>query len=142
MNSAVSAKPAAFLEPADVKRILYLAVPAQLALLTQTGVNLVDTYLIGLLEEPDRSAGQAMLSFSLALLWAVGGFLVGLSIDGPKDLHDRFRITRRGATASPATATARRTASSRPPAASSPQLSLPRHQSVCRIETSKQGVRS
>jgi uncharacterized protein len=70
------------------------------------------------------------------------GFLVGLSIDGPKHLHDRFRITRRGATASPPTATARRTASSRPPAASSPQLSLPRHQSVCRIETSKQGVRS
>ena len=80
MNSAVSAKPAAFLEPADVKRILYLAVPAQLALLTQTGVNLVDTYLIGLLEEPDRSAGQAMLSFSLALLWAVGGFLSAISV--------------------------------------------------------------
>jgi putative MATE family efflux protein len=80
MNSAVSAKPAAFLEPADVKRILYLAVPAQLALLTQTGVNLVDTYLIGLLDEPERSAGQAMLSFSLALLWAVGGFLCAISV--------------------------------------------------------------
>jgi MATE family multidrug resistance protein len=70
----------AFLESADVKRILYLAVPAQLALLTQTGVNLVDTYLIGLLEEPERSAGQAMLSFSLALLWAVGGFLSAVSV--------------------------------------------------------------
>jgi putative MATE family efflux protein len=80
MNSAVSVKPAAFLDPADVKRILYLAVPAQLALLTQTGVNLVDTYLIGLLDEPERSAGQAMLSFSLALLWAVGGFLSAISV--------------------------------------------------------------
>src|SRR5687767_617958 len=80
MNSAVSVKPAAFLESADVKRILYLAVPAQLALLTQTGVNLVDTYLIGLLEEPERSDGQAMLSFSLALLWAVGGFLSAISV--------------------------------------------------------------
>ena len=80
MNSAVSVKRAAFLEPADVKRILYLAVPAQLALLTQTGVNLVDTYLIGLLDEPERSAGQAMLSFSLALLWAVGGFLSAISV--------------------------------------------------------------
>lgn len=70
----------AFLQPADVKRILYLAVPAQLALLTQTGVNLVDTWLIGLLDEPERSAGQAMLSFSLALLWAVGGFLSAISV--------------------------------------------------------------
>lgn len=80
MNSAVSVRPSAFLEPADVKRILYLAVPAQLALLTQTGVNLVDTYLIGLLDEPERSAGQAMLSFSLALLWAIGGFLCAISV--------------------------------------------------------------
>jgi MATE family multidrug resistance protein len=80
MNSAVSVRPVAFLDPADVKRILYLAVPAQLALLTQTGVNLVDTYFIGLLDEPERSDGQAMLSFSLALLWAVGGFLSAISV--------------------------------------------------------------
>ncbi len=80
MNSAVSVRPVAFLDPADVKRILYLAVPAQLALLTQTGVNLVDTYFIGLLKEPERSDGQAMLSFSLALLWAVGGFLSAISV--------------------------------------------------------------
>jgi putative MATE family efflux protein len=80
MNSAVSVRPAAFLDPADVKRILYLAIPAQLALLTQTGVNLVDTYFIGLLDEPERSDGQAMLSFALALLWAVGGFLSAISV--------------------------------------------------------------
>jgi len=80
MNSVVSARPARFLDPGDVKRILYLAVPAQLALLTQTGVNLVDTYFIGLLDEPERSHGQAMLSFSLALLWAVGGFLSAISV--------------------------------------------------------------
>lgn len=80
MSSVVSVRTAAFLDVADVKRILYLAVPAQLALLTQTGVNIVDTYLIGLLDEPERSAGQAMLSFSLALLWAVGGFLSAISV--------------------------------------------------------------
>jgi putative MATE family efflux protein len=80
MNSAVSVRPVAFLEAADVKRILYLAVPAQLALLTQTGVNLVDTYFIGQLDEPERSHGQAMLSFALALLWAVGGFLSAISV--------------------------------------------------------------
>jgi MATE family multidrug resistance protein len=65
---------------ADVKRILVLAVPAMLALLTQTAINLVDTYLIGLLEEPERSHGQAMLSFSLTLLWAIGGFLSAVSV--------------------------------------------------------------
>lgn len=69
-----------FLDPADVKRILYLAIPAQLALLTQTGVNLVDTYFIGLLDEPERSDGQAMLAFALALLWAIGGFLSAISV--------------------------------------------------------------
>src|SRR5882672_5319882 len=81
MNSVVSVRrPAVFLDPADVKRILYLAIPAQLALLTQTGVNLVDTYFIGLLGEPERSDGQAMLSFALALLWAIGGFLSAISV--------------------------------------------------------------
>jgi multidrug resistance protein, MATE family len=80
MSSVVSARPATFLNPADAKRILALAIPAQLALLTQTGVNLVDTWFIGMLEEPERSQGQAMLSFSLALLWAVGGFLCAISV--------------------------------------------------------------
>ena len=51
-----------------------------LALLTQTAINLVDTYLIGLLQEPERSHGQAMLSDSLTLLWAVGGFLSAISV--------------------------------------------------------------
>lgn len=80
MSSVVSARPAAFLHPSDVKRILGLAIPAQLALLTQTGVNLVDTWFIGMLDEPERSHGQAMLAFSLALLWAVGGFLSAISV--------------------------------------------------------------
>ncbi len=69
-----------FLALADVKRILFLAVPAMLALLTQTAINLVDTYFIGFLDEPERSDGQAMLSFSLTLLWAVGGFLSAISV--------------------------------------------------------------
>ncbi len=72
--------PHTFLAWADVKRILYLAVPAQLALLTQTAINIVDTWFIGLLDEPERSDGQAMLSFSLVLLWAVGGFLSAISV--------------------------------------------------------------
>jgi multidrug resistance protein, MATE family len=64
----------------DVKRILLLAVPAMLALLTQTAINLVDTYLIGLLPEPERTHGQAMLSHSLTFLWAIGGFLSAISV--------------------------------------------------------------
>ncbi|HKU43069.1 MAG TPA: MATE family efflux transporter [Polyangiales bacterium] len=51
-----------------------------LALLTQTAINLVDTYFIGKLPEPERTDGQAMLSFSLTLLWAVGGFLSAISV--------------------------------------------------------------
>jgi putative MATE family efflux protein len=80
MQSQAPDKSRSFLAWADVKRILYLAVPAQLALLTQTAINIVDTWFIGLLEEPERSDGQAMLSFSLALLWAVGGFLSAISV--------------------------------------------------------------
>jgi len=80
MQSEAAETPRSFLTWPDVKRILYLAVPAQLALLTQTAINIVDTWFIGLLDEPDRSDGQAMLSFSLALLWAVGGFLSAISV--------------------------------------------------------------
>ncbi len=59
---------------------MFLAVPAMLALLSQTAINLVDTYFMGKLPEPERSDGQAMLSFSLVLLWSVGGFLSAISV--------------------------------------------------------------
>ncbi len=69
-----------FLKFADVKRILFLAIPAMLAMLTQTAINVVDTYFIGQLKEPIRSTGQAMLSDALPLLWAVGGFFSAISV--------------------------------------------------------------
>jgi putative MATE family efflux protein len=69
-----------FLTLADVRRILYLAIPAMLALLTQTAINIVDTFFIGRLQEPVRSTGQAMLSDALPLLWAVGGFFSAISV--------------------------------------------------------------
>lgn len=69
-----------FLALSDVKRILYLAVPAILAFVTQTAINIVDTWFIGQLQEPERSGGQAMLSFALMVLWAVGGFLSAISV--------------------------------------------------------------
>ena len=80
MSGAAQRSTGTFLALADVKRILVLALPAMLALLTQTAINLVDTYLIGLLPEPDRTHGQAMLSDSLTLLWAIGGFLSAISV--------------------------------------------------------------
>jgi MATE family multidrug resistance protein len=80
MQSEAAHTPRSFLAWADAKRILYLAVPAQLAMLTQTAINIVDTWFIGRLAEPERSDGQAMLAFSLALLWAVGGFLSAISV--------------------------------------------------------------
>jgi putative MATE family efflux protein len=80
MSVAAQRGTGTFLALADVKRILVLALPAMLALLTQTAINLVDTYLIGLLPEPERTHGQAMLSDSLTLLWAIGGFLSAISV--------------------------------------------------------------
>jgi len=74
------AVPAPFLAREDVRRILVLAIPAMLAFLTQTGVNIVDTVFFGYLPEPDRSDGQSVLSNSLILLWAVGGFFSAISV--------------------------------------------------------------
>lgn len=80
MHGVAERKSGTFLALTDVKRILTLAVPAMLALLTQTAINLIDTYLIGLLPEPERTHGQAMLSLAMTLLWAVGGFLSAISV--------------------------------------------------------------
>ncbi|MBK8173313.1 MAG: MATE family efflux transporter [Sandaracinaceae bacterium] len=69
-----------FIHWADAKRIIILAVPAMLALLTQTLVNTVDTYFFGKLPEPDHTDGQAMLSVALPLLWGIGGFFAAISV--------------------------------------------------------------
>lgn len=70
----------AFFDWPDTKRILALAAPAMLALLTQTLINTVDTYFFGLLPEPEHTDGQAMLSFALPLLWGIGGFFAAISV--------------------------------------------------------------
>ena len=72
------AKP--FLDRAQSARILALAGPAVLAMLTQTGVNIVDTYFLKRLPYADASDAQAALTPSLMLLWAVGGFLSAISV--------------------------------------------------------------
>ncbi len=69
-----------WLDRAKAARILQLAGPVILAMLTQTGVNIVDTYFIGQLPRQVATDGQFALTPSLMLLWAVGGFLSSISV--------------------------------------------------------------
>lgn len=71
---------APWLDVPKARRILALAGPVILAMLTQTGVNIVDTYFIGKLPRAVASDGQFALTPSLMFLWAVGGFLSSVSV--------------------------------------------------------------
>lgn len=62
------------------KRILTLAAPIVFAMLTQTFINIMDTYFVGKLDPSVSIPGQAALGFSLPLLWSVGGFLSAISV--------------------------------------------------------------
>ncbi len=44
-------------------------------MLTQTGINLLDTIMVGRLPEQYSIAGQSAIGYTLILLWGVGGFL-------------------------------------------------------------------
>lgn len=61
-------------------RILKLALPVVLAMVSQTAVNLLDTIMVGRLPEEYSIAGQAGIGHSLIMLWAVGGFLSALGV--------------------------------------------------------------
>jgi MATE family multidrug resistance protein len=69
-----------WLDRRKARRILGLAGPVILAMLTQTGVNVVDTMFIGRLPPEVASDGQFALTPSLMFLWAVGGFLSAISV--------------------------------------------------------------
>ncbi|MDP6943787.1 MAG: MATE family efflux transporter [Myxococcota bacterium] len=56
-------------------RLLTLAYPVVLAMLTQTAINLLDTIMVGRLPKQYSIAGQSAIGYSLILLWSVGGFL-------------------------------------------------------------------
>lgn len=62
------------------KRILSLAGPVVLAMMSQTAINQVDHVLVGRLPAELSIPGQAALGISLILLWAVGGFLSAISV--------------------------------------------------------------
>lgn len=69
-----------FLDGPKAGRILRLAAPVILAMLTQTGVNVVDTYFVGRLPPAVATDGQFALTPALMFLWAIGGFLSAISV--------------------------------------------------------------
>jgi putative MATE family efflux protein len=79
-----------WLDGPKARRILALAGPVILAMLTQTGVNIVDTYFIGKLPPAVASDGQSALTPSLMFLWAVGGFLSAVSVGTQATTARRF----------------------------------------------------
>lgn len=62
------------------KRILTLAYPVTIAMLTQTAINLVDTIMVGRLPAEYSIAGQGAIMISLILLWAVGGLISSMGV--------------------------------------------------------------
>jgi len=60
--------------------IVKLAYPVVIAMLTQTGVNLVDTIMVGRLPSEQSIPGQSAIGISLILFWAVGGLISSISV--------------------------------------------------------------
>ena len=62
------------------KRIIVLAIPVILAMLSQTAINLLDTAMVGRLPGTTGIDGVAGIGVSLLLFWAIGGFLSAVAI--------------------------------------------------------------
>ncbi len=62
------------------KRIVSLATPVVVAMMSQTLINQVDHILIGRLPASESIPGQAALGPSLILFWMVGGMLAAISV--------------------------------------------------------------
>jgi putative MATE family efflux protein len=62
------------------RRLLGLAVPVVIAMVSQTLINWVDHILIGRLPAGESIPGQAALGPALNLFWAVGGALAAISV--------------------------------------------------------------
>ncbi|MEL6181020.1 MAG: MATE family efflux transporter, partial [Myxococcota bacterium] len=67
-------------DPTMARRIARLSGPIIFAMLTQTLVNIADTFFVGQLELSVATPGQAALGYALPLLWSVGGFLSAISV--------------------------------------------------------------
>ncbi|MEM1349660.1 MAG: MATE family efflux transporter, partial [Myxococcota bacterium] len=67
----------------DLKRareIIILAAPIVIAMVTQMGINVLDTVFVGKLDPTIATPGQAALGFGLPLLWAFGGSIAAIGI--------------------------------------------------------------
>lgn len=69
-----------FIKPSYWSRILRMAIPIVIAMLTQTAINILDTVMVGWLDPSYAVAGQSAIGFSTPLLWLFGGFLSSISI--------------------------------------------------------------
>lgn len=79
------------------KNILRMAGPVLLAMLTQTLINVADTFFVGKLDSSMAVPGQAALGYSLPLLWIVGGFLAAIGVGTQVITARRFGNGDRGA---------------------------------------------
>lgn len=61
-------------------RILTLASPVVVAMITQTLINQVDHILVGHLPEAESVPGQTALQYSQIFLWMFGGFLSAIAV--------------------------------------------------------------
>lgn len=68
------------IDTARGRRILSLALPIMVAMVTQTLINVVDTIYVGKLDPTYSIPGQAALGFSLPVYWSLGGFLAALGV--------------------------------------------------------------
>ena len=62
------------------RRIISLAAPVVLAMLSQTAINQVDHVLIGRLPTRESVPAHAALEVALILMWAIGGSLSAISV--------------------------------------------------------------
>ena len=67
-------------DPKLARRILSLAGPVVLAMISQTAINQVDHVLIGRLPSEESVPAHAALELALILLWAIGGSLSAISV--------------------------------------------------------------
>lgn len=72
------------------QRIIWLAGPIMIAMLTQTGVNVIDTVFVGRLDASYSIPGQAALGFSLPIFWCIGGFLAAIGVGTQAMVARRF----------------------------------------------------
>ena len=78
-----------FIDPTLGKRISNLAYPIAVAMLTQTGINVIDTIMVGHLSPEYSIAGQTAIGISLILLWAIGGTISTMIAVGTQALAAR-----------------------------------------------------